>query len=364
MNQISAELETKLAIVRATLERDGAVAARLRGVDWFAWATCGGSNVVILTTETGVGEVFVTRDMALVLTDEIEAARLAAEEIPPGLEVWAAPWNDAVARQAFVESIVGTGRVISDRPLLGEFPLPIDLIAAKRRLLPDELERYRVLGRESAEAMTEVMKAARPDWTEWQLAGAGAEALWRRGIEPTLTLVGGEARLPHFRHATATHVPLGARAMLVFCGRRHGLYANLTRFVYFREPTAQEETLIEHVARVEAVTFAASTPGSTAGAVYDVIVRAYAELGHPGEELRHHQGGTTGYLSREAFALPGLRLPIEDVTALAWNPSLPGAKIEDTVVTSLNGIEILTLDPVWPTVEVDGRPRPDVLVRT
>jgi hypothetical protein len=364
MDLISTELATKLDIVRAALERDGAVAVRLRGVDWFAWATCGGSNVVILTTEAGVGEVMITRDDAWVLTDQIEAARLAAEEVPPGLEVWAAPWNDAAARQAFVAGVVGTGKVISDRPLPGEFPLPAELVSAKRRLLPDELERYRILGRDAAEAMTEVLKQAAPEWTEWQLAGAGAEALWRRGIEPTLTLVGGEERLPHFRHATATSKLVGARAMLVFCGRRHGLYANLTRFVYFREPTAQEETLIEHVARVEAVTFAASVPGTTAGAVYDVIVGAYAELGHPGEELRHHQGGTTGYLSREAFALPGLRLPIEEHTALAWNPSLPGAKIEDTVVTSRSGIEILTLDPAWPTVEVDGRPRPDVLVRT
>lgn len=364
MDQISTELATKLDIVRAALERDGAVAVRLRGVDWFAWATCGGSNVVILTTEAGVGEALITKEGAWVLTDQIEAARLAAEEVPAGLEVWAAPWNDSVARQAFVDELVGKGKVVSDRPLLGEFPLPVELVAAKRRLLPAELERYRILGRNAAEAMTEVMKAAAPDWTEWQLAGAGAEALWRRGIEPTLTLVGGEERLPHFRHATATRKPVGARAMLVFCGRRHGLYANLTRFVYFREPTAEEETLIEHVARVEAVTFAASTPGTTAGAVYDVIVRAYAELGHPGEALRHHQGGTTGYLSREAFALPGLRLPIEEHTALAWNPSLPGAKIEDTVVTSRSGIEILTLDPAWPSVEVDGRPRPDVLVRT
>ena len=70
--------------------------------------------------------------------------------------------------------------------------------------------------------------------------------------------------------------------MLVFCGRRHGLYANLTRFVYFREPTAEEETLIEHVARVEAVTFAVSRPGTTLGAVYDVIVARLRRAGAPG----------------------------------------------------------------------------------
>jgi len=121
--------------------------------------------------------------------------------------------------------------------------------------------------------------------------------------------------------------------------------------------------LIDDVAQIEAVAFNASTPGATAGTVYEAIVRAYAQFGHPGGEQFHHQGGTTGYLSREAFALPGLDLTIEDGTALAWNPSLPGAKIEDTVLTTASGIEILTRDPAWPTVTVDGRPRPDVLVR-
>ena len=358
------ELTTKLATIRAALAEAGAVAARLRGVDWFAWATCGGSNVVILTTETGVAEVFVTADGAWVLTDEIEAARLAAEEIPPGFEIWGGPWNDLGTRQTFVENTVKGGGIISDRPVPGERPLPAELVARKRRLLAEELERYRVLGRDAAEAMTEVLRRAEPGWTEWQLAGAGAEALWRRGIEPTLTLVGGEQRVPIYRHATATDAPLGSRAMLVFCGRRHGLYANLTRFVYFREPTADEDRLIEHVARVEAVAFRASRPGAILGDVYDVIARAYAELGHPGAELLHHQGGTTGYLSREAFGLPGLGLLIEEATALAWNPSLPGAKIEDTVVTTSTGIEVLTIDPAWPAVEVDDLPRPDVLVRT
>ena len=319
--------------------------------------------MVILTTETGVGEVLVSQTNAWVLTDTIEAERLHDEEVPAGLEMWVGPWNDPAARQRFVDQIAGGGQVVSDRPSAAESELPPDLLAAKRRLLPSEVERYRALGRDAAEAMTEVLSRAQPDWTEFALAGAGAEAMWRRGIHPALTLVGGERRLPIYRHATASDEPIGARAMLVYCGRRHGLYANLTRFVYFREPTAGERALIDDAASVEAVAFAASTPGTSIGAVYDAIVRAYADHGYPGAEANHHQGGTTGYLSRELFGLPGLATTIEANTALAWNPSLPGAKIEDTVLTSGAGIEILTVDPAWPTVTVAGRERPDVLVR-
>ena len=358
------ELETKLRLIRDALAAHDLGGVRLRGVDWFAWATCGGSNVVILSSETGVGEVLVTPDRALVVTNEIEAARLEAEEVPSGLEVWAGPWNDRAEGQGFVDELLAGRRLASDRPRGDEVPLPAELVAAKRRLLPEEIERYRALGREAAEAMSEVLRRARPDWTEFELAGAGAEALWRRGIHPTLTLVGGERRVPIYRHATATAEPIGARAMLVFCGRRHGLYANLTRFVYFRQPTAEERRLIEDVARVEAAAFAASTPGATVEAGYDAIVAAYARIGHPGAERFHHQGGSCGYLSREVVGRPGVGTPIEANTAFAWNPSLPGSKIEDTVLATDAGIEVLTVDPSWPTVEIEGRRRPDVLVRS
>ena len=361
---MSTELETKLGTIRAALAAHDLGGVRLCGVDWFAWATCGGSSMVILSTETGVAEVLVTADHAWVLTDEIEAARLKAEELPDGLEIWAAPWNAPSRTARFVEQQLGGKPLASDRPADNEVPLPAELVAAKRRLLTTEIDRYRALGREAAEAMTEVLRRAEPDWTEFALAGAGADAMWRRGIHPTLTLVGGARRVPIYRHATATAEPIGDRAMLVFCGRRHGLYANLTRFVYFRAPTADERRAIEEVATIEAASFAASTPGATVEDGYDAIVEAYARAGHSGAERFHHQGGTCGYLSREVFGRPGVRTVIEANTALAWNPSLPGAKIEDTVLTTTAGIEVLTADPAWPTQTVAGLARPDVLVRT
>jgi hypothetical protein len=76
-----------------------------------------------------------------------------------------------------------------------------------------------------------------------------------------------------------------------------------------------------------------------------------------------HQGGTTGYLAREALATPTADTVIEPNTALAWNPSVPGAKIEDTVVRTTTTLELLTVDPRWPVFEHEERRRPDFLVR-
>jgi len=55
------EVADKLALLRAALAEAGAQAIRLRGTDWFAWATAGGSSTVLLTTDAGVAEVLITR---------------------------------------------------------------------------------------------------------------------------------------------------------------------------------------------------------------------------------------------------------------------------------------------------------------
>jgi Xaa-Pro aminopeptidase len=257
---------------------------------------------------------------------------------------------------------VKDGAVACDRPASGERGLPDALVAAKRRLVPAEIDRYRRLAVDAAAAMTDVLTSARPEWTEHRLAGEGARALWERGIHPALTLAAGESRLPRYRHPVATAAPLGAVAMLVFCGRRHGLYANLTRFVFFRAPSADDVRRRDAVASVEAAALADSRPGSALSKVYHAIAAAYERAGFAGEEARHHQGGTTGYLAREAIGTPSADTRVEVGTPLAWNPSVPGAKIEDTVICTHDGIEILTVDPRWPTFSCEGRRRPDALV--
>jgi Xaa-Pro aminopeptidase len=359
----STELTGKLRELRSAIAEAGLGGVRLRGSDWFSWATCGGSNVVLLTTDTGIAEVWLTEHGAWVLTDVIEAQRLSEEEVPEGLELWAAPWADRDARKRWVAQTAGSGPIASDRPEAGEVALPAALWAARSALKPDELDRYRLLGRDAATAMTEVLNAARPEWTGYQLAGAAAEVLWSRGIHPALTLVGDERRLPVYRHPTASSERLGARAMLVCCARRHGLFANLSRFVSFRAPTADERRCMVGVAEVEAAAFAASRPGATLGAVFGAMTEAYARAGRAGEESRHHQGGSCGYLSRDVIARPGDPTVLLPMNAVAWNPSVPGAKIEDTVVVKEDGIEVLTVDAAWPAFEHGGRRRPDVLVR-
>jgi Xaa-Pro aminopeptidase len=358
VRQRAAEVADKLALLRAHLAAAQAGAMRLRGVDWFAWVTAGGSSAVLQTTDGGVAEVLVTPEEACILTDAIEAERLRAEELPEGFTFHIEPWTEPELRERYVQNAAAGRTILSDRPANGEHPLPYALRQRRMVLEPSERERYRLLGREAAEAMSDTLRRARPDWTEFQLAGAGAEALWRRGIHPALVLAAGERRLPAWRHPTPTGEPLGARAMLVFCARRHGLYANLTRFVSFAgvnsAPLDEQRALME----IEATGLAAIEPGKSLSAVYHALEAAYKHADREAAIREHHQGGITGYRAREVVTGPTTATLLEEGMAFAFNPSFAGVKIEDTFLLGPDGLENLTFDPGWPAADVHGRKRP------
>lgn len=365
------ECQQKLEWLRTCLRESGATGIRLRGTDWFAWATAGGSNTVLLTAETGVAEVLVTAKGAWILTDTIEAQRLQDEELPSGgnlaqdiYDLAVSPWAEPTQRESFVQEVTTGGKILSDRPSGSlhdhpESPLPASLIQQKRTLLPSESDRYRQVGRLASEAMTEVLTQAKPDWTEHQLAGAGAAALWNRGLHPALTLAAGERRLPIYRHPTATQEPLGRVAMMVFCARGFGLYANLTRFVCFGNLSSEHSELHRQVREIEAAALNQCQANVPLVQVYDTLKQTYEQQGYPKAIYEHHQGGTTGYLAREVVANPATTDQLQANMAIAWNPSLPGAKIEDTFVLREDGsLENFTFDPKWPSVEIAGRSRP------
>jgi hypothetical protein len=50
-------------------------------------------------------------------------------------------------------------------------------------------------------------------------------------------------------------------------------------------------------------------------------------------------------------AKPGLPIPVMENQAFAWNPSIRGAKNEDTILATSKGIEVLTAHSAdWPSV--------------
>lgn len=300
----------------------------------FAWLT-GGDNTVVAGEGTGWLEL--AEGKVTLHTSRIEAGRLREEEAPGADAVIAHPWY----------AVPEPGRPND---------LSHDLTPLRLVLSPEEKERFRLLGRDAARSVGEAVRAAKPDWTERELAGAVAEEALSLGIQPVALLVAGEERIFRWRHPLPKDRPLGRLFMAVICGRREGLIANLTRLRSFGHPEAND--LYRKVLSVEAAALDSTRPGTTLDEVLSAIREAYRAVGRPEAFEEHHQGGIAGYRPREVLAIPGEKTRLKEGMAVAWNPSLPGAKAEDTFLVTEDGLENLTVDPCWPTVEVAGRKRP------
>ncbi|MHB8915929.1 MAG: M24 family metallopeptidase [Thiobacillus sp.] len=338
-------------------------ALRLRGIDWFAWLLAGAANGVLLAAEKGVAEIFVSATEMHVLTDDIEARRLQEEELSESVSVQSFPWAYPQLREDWVTKQLGASTLASDHPTQNEVPLPVTIAALKLELTDTELRRYAEVGRLAAEAMTEVLSDAKLEWSEFELAGAGAAALLARGLEPALILAAGARRLPMYRHPLPSAEKLGSMAMLVFCARGKGLYANLTRFISFGALPARFETAHHHVQQIEAQALSQCRPGVSLAEIYTELQHAYQQHGYPNAIVEHHQGGLTGYQAREVIARPDTHLTLKPGHVLALNPSVPGAKIEDTFYVGNDGLHNLTYDVSWPHTRIGNYLRPEVLQR-
>jgi hypothetical protein len=155
----SAEVAAKLHLLREALAQAGAGAIRLRGADWFAWAAAGADASPLLAGGGGVAELLVTPHEACVLTDETEAGRLRAEQLPDGFSFHIAPWAETELHDTYVLGAAGGATVLSDRPRRAEAPLPAMLRLRRCVLGPDEQARYRALGRDAALALGEALRA-------------------------------------------------------------------------------------------------------------------------------------------------------------------------------------------------------------
>lgn len=227
-----------------------------------------------------------------------------------------------------------------------------ELRAARAALLPAELALYRTFSREVAAAVTTVASGVRPRDIELAVASRLTAAVVAMGAEPVVILVAGASRLG-YRHPLPTGAELGSRAMLVVGARRNGMIASLTRWVSFAPRD------LDRVSLVEGDVLDATRVGRPIGAVFDDLVSAYERHGFDRDEWRnHHQGGPTGYFGRDPRAVSSLTDLVQENHAFAWNPSALAEKAEDTVIATSAGIEVLTVDPLWPTTLINGRARP------
>jgi antitoxin VapB len=343
----NAELDAKHEKLVEWLKAQGLAGVLIRRNEHVAWVTGGAVELRVLTPgETGVASLLVTAaGKRYYFTTENEAPRLHDEEFgvldfePVLFPWWADDTNAAAVKLA-------GGTLGSDTP--GAGLTPVNLYPLRAALSESEITRYRWLGAETAAATVEALHEVEPGLSEYDLEAITAAGLLRRGILPSVALYAVDERIYNYKHAVPRGKRLKQYGMLNLCSRKWGLAISITRFIYFGALPAELAARFDSAAHVNAALMNASRVGATSAELFKVAQDAYAAQGFPGEERFHHQGGATGYGEREWVATPAGTEVVVDNQAFAWNPSIRGGKVEDTVILRNGVIENLTPTPELP----------------
>ena len=341
-----------LSRLDALLEERDLEAVWLAEPNSFAWLT-GGDNVVDVSAEIGVAAAGYDGAVVEVITANNEAERFREEELPEEVPVHAFDWYE--------ESLSDAVAARSPTPAAADFDVPgfeqLEAGSLRLPLTAGDVELSRTIGAAAATAFESVCRQLTPKTTEREASALLHRSLVEAGFTVPCVLVGGARRARKHRHFTPQPVPLGECAILTAGVERGGLFDSITRMVAF-DPPDWLERRHKAVSRVHATALAATQEaarnGNTAGDVFAAIVDAYEDLGYGDEWRNHHQGGAAGFAMREWIATPDSTAPIELPMSFAWNPTVRGAKSEDTILVTEDSIEPLTVTGEWPRSSYDA----------
>lgn len=362
------EINSKLAAVRAYMEKYNLAGVLLSRRDNFAWLSGGKDNHVVNSSEVGFFSLLVTPDNQYLVSDNVEVKRAQNEElIESDWEPLVFDWYVPDGLGEAVRSMVGDQAVVSDGMYDAGETLDGEFDQLRYTLLPSEIQRYRETCKEGRQILESTCRELKPGQTEHQIAGILGEKAISHGFEPSARLVGVDDRVRKYRHPIPTTKKLDRHVLVVFLGQKGGFYVNHSRVVHFGSPPDELVKIHYAACYVDAAYLLNSRSGNRYKDVFQAGVEAYVSQGYPDHWKLFTQGGVIGYRPREFVVTLDTSFQVLENQAVAWNPTVTGSKSEDTTLITRDGIEIMTEMPDWPMLEIEYQgqtiKRPDILVR-
>jgi len=361
------EFTVKVKKIREFMDKKGYGSVFFGTQPNFSWLSCGGDNQIIHGTELGFVQFLVTSEKVYLISNNIEMPRITCEEIDK-LEVEKVEyiWTEGKLEK-IVREISGDGKIASDFDFQGAVNEVSELGLLRVPLTDSEIERYRELAKMCESAMNQTMKEIEPCMDEYEIQGIIGGKLLSVGIYPVVLLVGTDKRIFDFRHPMPTSKKLEKYCMVVICAQKWGMIVNMTRLVHFGPLSDEIKKKYEALHRVDMAYITATRPGKTLKEVFNAGRVEYEKVGYEGEEKKHFQGGTCGYLTREQGLNPFNEYKVQDGEIFAHNPTIKGTKIEDSIFIKNKKYEVLTLSSEWPSSEITYNgvtiKRPEILIR-
>jgi len=219
------------------------------------------------------------------------------------------------------------------------------------------MERYRHICKSTAIVLEKICYNLKQGITEYELAGKISNEMWSNNLEPITLLIAFDGRALNYRHPVPFGEKLNNYANISVCTRRNGLIASVTRIVSLKHPGEEMMKRQRAAAYVNAAFSANTRAGRNISEIFEKAMDTYAEEGFEGEWKFHHQGGLTGFVPRELKGMSDVNHIVRVNEAYAWNPSVQGAKLENTILVTEGGYENLTHTGNYKyiNIEIDGK---------
>ena len=349
------EMKEKERRVRDFLRSKGLKALLLKRQANFSWMTCGGLNVVGITTEMGATTLLIKENSKFVITNNIEAPRMIEEEglEKQGFVARIFPWHEE-QEVALVKELVGDGPVGSDVPFPNATMMTEDIARLRYSLTPEEIERYRWLGERVSSALEKTVMKTKKGEKESGVVARLSREIWKDRIDPVTLMAAADDRVFKFRHPIPTERKIEKYLMVSVNARKWGLIVSLTRFAHFGKLSKEIRKKYEANVFIDCTFMAASLPGLPAREVLQRGIDAYREKGFPEEWKLHHQGGSIGYTGRDYRTTFNTQEIIQENQAFTWNPSITGTKSEDTILATSKGPEMITPPILFPNLHMEA----------
>lgn len=238
---------------------------------------------------------------------------------------------------------------------LGASLVPVGGLVENCRMVksPSEIQRIRASVQVNSEAYHRVIRRARPGIREIDIAAELEYQMKILGAEKasfdTIVAAGERSALPH-AHPTGYRL-VGNELLLIDMGAcLDGYCSDMTRVVHLGPPPKRVKQMYAAVLEAQLAAIDAVRPGATAGSVDKAarqvlkkhgLDKAFVHSTGHGLGLEIHEPPRLGRKD-ETILVPGMAITIEPG---AYVEGQGGIRIEDTVLVTATGCEILTPTP-------------------